>query len=61
VIALSKAIAQLHGRDYVVPKDVQEVFVQAVAHRVQLAPGQEETAQQLLADLLKTIPAPKLI
>ena len=61
VIALSKAVAQLQGRDYVVPKDVQEVFVEAVAHRVQVAPGQEETARQLLSHLLTTIPAPKLV
>ena len=61
VIALSKAVAQLQGRDYVVPKDVQEVFVEAVAHRVQVAPGQEETARQLLSHLLTAVPAPKLV
>ena len=61
VIALSKAIAQLQGRDYVVPKDVQEVFVKAVAHRVQLAPGQEESQEQVLTHLMATVPVPKLI
>jgi MoxR-like ATPase len=61
VIALSKAVAQLQGRDYVVPKDVQEVFVEAVAHRVQVAPGQEETARQLLQRMLRSIPAPSLV
>jgi len=61
VISLSKAIAQLQGRDYVVPKDVQEVFVEAVAHRVQIAHGQEETARQLLTRLMSGIPAPKLV
>ena len=61
VIALSKAVAQLQGRDYVVPKDVQEVFVEAVAHRVQVAPGQEETARQLLQRMLRSTPAPSLV
>ena len=60
VIALSKAIAQLQGRDYVIPKDVQEVFPQVVAHRVQPAPGQEETAQQLLVGMMAKIQPPKL-
>jgi hypothetical protein len=45
----------------VVPKDVQEVFVEAVAHRVQVAPGQEETARQLLQRMLRSIPAPSLV
>ena len=61
VISLSKAIAQLQGRDYVVPKDVQEVFVEAVAHRVQVAHGQEDSPRQLLTRLMSGIPAPKLV
>ena len=60
VIALSKAIARLQNRDYVVPKDVQEVFVHAVAHRVQPAPGQDEPAEALLTALLAQVHPPKL-
>ena len=60
VIALSKAIARLQNRDYVVPKDVQEVFIHAVAHRVQPAPGQDETAEELLTALQAKIQPPKL-
>ena len=60
VIALSKAIARLQNRDYVVPKDVQEVFVHAVAHRVQPAPGQDEPAEALLTALLAKVHPPKL-
>ena len=60
VIALSKAIARLQNRDYVVPKDVQEVFVHAVAHRVQPAPGQDESAETLLTALLAKVHPPKL-
>ena len=60
VIALSKAVARLQNRDYVIPKDVQEVFVHAVAHRVQPAPGQEEPAEQLLTMLMGKIQPPKL-
>ena len=60
MIALSKAIARLQNRDYVVPKDVQEVFVHAVAHRVQPAPGQDEPAEALLTALLAKVHPPKL-
>lgn len=61
--AMAKAVAQLRGRDYVVPKDVQEAFVTAVAHRLQVsaeAEGQGMDARQVLQSLLSKIPAPKL-
>ena len=60
IVAVAKAVAQLQGRDYVVPKDVQEVFVQTVAHRVQVAPGQDGSAQQVLQELLSKVRAPRL-
>ena len=60
VIALAKAVAQLRGRDYVVPKDVQEVFALVLSHRVQPAPGQDAPAQQLLQNLMGKIRPPKL-
>ena len=61
--AMSKAVAQLRGRDYVLPKDVQEVFLHAIAHRLLLSPraeGQGKTAQQVLTEILETVPAPRL-
>ena len=60
VVNLAKAVAQLQGRDYVVPADVQEAFQQAMSHRVQSAPGQDEPAQKLLKNLLRKVRAPKL-
>ena len=60
VIGLAKAVAQLRGRDYVVPKDVQEVFLHTLAHRVQPAPGQDAPAHQLLSDLVHKVRPPKL-
>lgn len=60
VIALSKAVAQLRGRDYVVPKDVQEVFLQVLSHRVQPAPGQDAPVSLLLQDLMGKVRPPKL-
>ena len=63
VTAMAKAVAQLRGRDYVTPKDVQEVFITTVAHRLILTPqaqGQGRSAQAILEEILSTIPAPKL-
>ena len=60
VAALSKAVAQLQGRDYVVPKDVQEAFVRAAEHRVQRIPGQDMPVADILRQLLKKNRAPKL-
>ena len=63
LISLSKAIARLRERDYVIPKDVQEVFIPGIAHRLKLsakADGQNLTAQQVLHQILQNVPAPKL-
>ena len=63
VVAMSKAIAQLRGRDYVVPKDVQEVLAPTLSHRLQISAKAESkgmTPQQILRELLQEVPAPKL-
>ena len=63
VTAMAKAVAQLRGRDYVVPGDVREVFAHTVAHRLILSPkaeAQNKTAEQVLRDILNAVPTPKL-
>lgn len=63
VIAMSKAIAQLRGRDYVVPKDVQETMLPTVTHRLQLSPKAEAqglTAAQVLQQIVDQVAAPKV-
>ncbi len=62
-ISLAKAIAQLRGRDYVVPKDVQEVFCATVAHRLAVSPkgdSQGMDVDHILKSILGRIHAPKL-
>lgn len=62
VLAMAKAVACLRGRDYVVPKDVQEVLIPAVAHRLLLshsAQSQDITAEKVLGEILRTVAAPK--
>ena len=61
-VAMAKAAAQLHGRDFVVPDDVREVFIWTVAHRLLLsskAEAQGKTADDVLRDILERTPAPK--
>ncbi len=60
VVSMAKAIARLHGRDYVVPKDVQEVLPVTLPHRLQVVPGAEVTAEDVVNLLLRKVPAPKL-
>ena len=63
VLAVAKAVAQLRGRNYVLPRDVQEVFLPALAHRLILSPmakNQGDTPNKILEDILKNVPAPKL-
>ena len=63
VASMSKAVAQLRGRDYVVPADVREVFTQCVAHRLILTPRAQTqgiTGEQVLQRILETVPAPRL-
>ena len=61
--AMAKAVAQLRGRDYVVPGDVREVFVQTVSHRLILTPRamtQGTDCRQVLEGILESVPVPKL-
>ena len=63
VTAMAKSVAQLRGRDYVVPGDVREVFPQTVAHRLILSPRAEtqgKCAEIVLRNILDTVPVPKL-
>ena len=63
VTAMSKAVAQLRGRDYVTPGDVREVFVNTVAHRLILtgkAEGQGRTAEAILGEILNAVAPPRL-
>ena len=63
VAAMAKAIAQLRGRDYVIPADVREVFPQCVEHRLILTPRaqtQGVAPGQVLQRILETVPTPRL-
>ena len=63
VVAMAKAYACLQGRDYVIPRDVQEVFPKTVEHRLLLTPhaeGSGVTSKDVLAEIVAQVPAPQL-
>ena len=63
VTSMAKAVAQLRGRDYVLPADVREVFTWTIAHRLILSPkaeGQGKTSEQILAEIIAQVSAPRM-
>jgi MoxR-like ATPase len=56
------AAAALAGRDHVLPDDVQALAVPVLAHRLLLTPDAalaRRTAEQVVTDLLATVPVPR--
>ncbi len=61
---MSKAHAYVSGRDYVIPKDVFEVFSDVCAHRIRLsakAKMTEVTAESCLKEILAQTELPKIM
>ena len=61
--AISKAMAWLRGRDYVVPKDIVSMVGDTVAHRLILRPEAEnenKTAEIILDNILKSVSIPRI-
>lgn len=63
LMRLAKARAFLKARDYVLPDDVREVAIPALAHRLILRPKARVTgfnAEGILRQLIDAVPPPKL-
>jgi len=63
LVAMSKAMAYLQGRDYVVPKDIAPIIGDTLIHRLILRPGAENeniTTAKILEGILKTFQAPQI-
>jgi len=61
--AMSKAMAYVQGRDYVIPKDITPLFVDTVAHRLIMQPGAESdniTAEMVLNGIMRNVNAPRI-
>lgn len=63
LLKLSKAQAALHGRPYVIPDDIRTLTQPVLAHRMILQPEAKirgTTTQELLSEIIKTVPVPKV-
>lgn len=61
VVRMAKAFAYLEGRDYVVPEDVQQIFVDVCGHRIIMNPKarvSELTAADVLKQVMKRTKSP---
>lgn len=62
LIRLSRALALVEGRDFVIPDDVKSVALPVLRHRVQLTPDLEiegVSPDQLLSEMLDNVEAPR--
>ena len=63
VVSMAKAAARLHGRDFVIPADVQEVLIMTLAHRLLLTTQAESlgrTPAHVLTAILGAVAQPRL-
>ena len=62
--SISKAMAYLQGRDYVIPKDITGLFADTLTHRLILRPGAENeniTTAGILDGILRSVYAPRIV
>ena len=62
LVQLARGQAVLNQRDYVVPDDIKQVAVPALAHRVTLRPElwvRQVSSDEVVAKLLSAVPTPK--
>ena len=61
VLALARVTAFIHGRTYVLPADVKEIYADAARHRIARsirAQAENIDADHILAEILKSVPIP---
>lgn len=61
LMRISKAIAFLHGRDYVIPGDIDEIFLDVAAHRIvrsAKAKAAKKSAESILIEVMQNVKKP---
>ncbi len=61
LVQMAKASAYMRGRNYVVPEDIQSLYVDVCAHRLILTPRakiRKRSPEQILLEVLKSVKAP---
>lgn len=62
LVQMARARALLLGRDYVIPEDVKELAIPAMAHRITLRPEmwvRRIRGEDVITELLRRLPAPR--
>ncbi|HEY2072658.1 MAG TPA: hypothetical protein VGG88_03700, partial [Gaiellaceae bacterium] len=68
LVAIARAYALVHGRSYVVPRDVETLFVPVLGHRLLLAPSyvaemrgasRDEIFERIQSECIAIAPAPQ--
>jgi MoxR-like ATPase len=62
LVQLARGQALLNNRDYVIPDDIKQVAVSALAHRVTLRPElwvRQVSSDEVMAKLLSAVPTPR--
>lgn len=62
LVRAAKALALLRGRDFVVPKDIKDLAVRVLSHRIMLSPDSKVhgvSAETIIARLLEAVPVPQ--
>ncbi|HSU27513.1 MAG TPA: MoxR family ATPase [Chitinophagaceae bacterium] len=62
VMNASKAIAAMHGRDFVTPEDILEVVIPVIRHRIILAPDKEMegvTEEEVIKQIIQGLDVPR--
>ena len=62
LVRIGKAIAILHGRNFVTPDDIKAASLPVLRHRVQVAPEVSiggQTVDEILRGLVESVPAPR--
>jgi len=62
ILDASKAVAAIHGRDFITPDDIKKVVPPILCHRIILTPEREMegyTAEKMIKDLIQTIEIPR--
>jgi MoxR-like ATPase len=61
LLKVARAMALISGRDYVVPDDIKDFVVEALAHRIILSVEdtlEGTSPQKIIAEIVRSIPAP---
>ncbi len=63
LLKMSRAVAAMNGRDYVIPDDVKDITIEALSHRLVLKPGpwiKGIKTSAIVEEIVKKVPVPKV-